>query len=112
MKWVPSTKWLLGVAGAACVAAIAGLGVLAPRVEGPVVTARVVGFGNNPSRFRPDVISIVAATPDGRSGEGVLTIDQLNELDCKIGDPVAARVVGAGLAINARSCGKAGLAGR
>lgn len=107
MKWVRVTKWTLGIGLAAYVVAVAGLWATRPRVDGPIVEARVVRFGTNPSRWRPDWVTVVASTPDGLTGHDDLPAERLDELDCKVGDAVDARMVGSTLVVDARTCGKA-----
>lgn len=76
-------------------------------MEGPIVEAHVVRFGANASRWRPTWVTVVASTPNGIIGHDGLSFEQLNKLECKVGDPVDAQMVGSTLVVNARTCGKA-----
>jgi hypothetical protein len=107
VNWVQVAKWVAGIAVAVVGIALAAPWAAKPPPKGLVVEAHVVRFGNNASRWRPDLIWVVASTPDGRTGEGAISIDELNRLGCKVGDPVKARVAGPGLVVDATSCGKA-----
>jgi hypothetical protein len=77
-----------------------------PKVGGPALQARVVRFGTIPSRWQAHQVLVIAATPDGRTGEGVIARARLNELDCKIGSPMDAHLEGPVLVVDASTCGK------
>jgi hypothetical protein len=106
MQWVRVTKWVLGIGAVAGGVSMAVFWPSKAIQIGPVVEARVIRFGNNASRWYPDLIWVVAATPDGRTGQDTLSIDELNRLDCKVGDLVKARAVGAMLAVDAKTCSR------
>lgn len=49
---------------------------------------------------------VVASTPDGRTGHGVLSSARAQELECKVGSPVSARMAGSLMIVDALTCGK------
>jgi hypothetical protein len=106
MKWVQATKWVLGIGVVVCLVAIAALWIARPTSVGPSIEARVVRFGTNPSRWRPERVTVVASTANGITGHGDLSMDQLEALHCKVGDTVTAHMVGSVLVVDAASCGK------
>ena len=108
MGWVYKAKWALGAGGILIALTLLVGWADGRRVEGPIVEARVTHFGTNPSRWHPDRMTVVAATPDGKVGHGMLTLDQIEALDCKAGSPVDARMVGAVLVVDAATCGRRG----
>lgn len=108
MKWLPELQWLLGGAlGILIFARTASLWISAPPHQGKRIEAKVIRFGSNPSRWNTNWITVIAATPDGLEGEGSLSRDMMDALDCRVGDPVAARLVGVTLQIDPNTCGKA-----
>lgn len=111
MNWVRATVWAIGLAAVVgIVAAMIAVNRPAgqdPKVDGPALEARVVRIGTIPSRWQMDKVLVVASTPDGRTGQGVLALARLNKLDCKVGDPVSAHMVGSVLVVDALTCGTA-----
>jgi hypothetical protein len=106
MTWVRVTKWVLGIFISATLA-LTFVSMSKPLPEGRQITARVVRFGTTPSRFRATMVRVVAKAPDGRMGYDVVPWQKLRELNCKVGDPVDAEIVGISLVVDARTCGKA-----
>lgn len=108
MKWLHKLRWLLGgTLGILIFTGIASLWTVVPPLQGKKVEAKVIRFGSNPSRWSTNWITVIAATPDGLEGQGSLSRDMMDALDCRVGDPVAARLVGVTLQIDPNTCGKA-----
>ena len=80
----------------------------ASEATGPIVKARVVRLGVSASSEwnQPHQVVVVAATEDGRSGQGTIARQRLIERNCRIGSPVDAHVQGSMLVIDALTCGE------
>lgn len=106
-------SWMKTMAITAGVAVVAGVllfktitQVPTGPVAGPTFSAKVVRFGGIPSKWQADKIIVVASTPDGRTGQGVLAAARVQELGCKVGSPVSAHMAGSVKIVDALTCGK------
>lgn len=75
-------------------------------VAGLTFPAKVVRFGGIPSKWQADKIIVVASTPDGRTGQGVIASAQAQQLGCKVGSPVRAHMAGGLMIVDALTCGE------
>jgi hypothetical protein len=111
MSWMKIAATAAGVAIVACLLLFR---MVTQVPTGPAAlqtfSAKVVRFGGIPSKWQADKIIVVASTPDGRTGQGVLASARVQELDCKIGSPVSAHMAGSVMIVDALTCGKGGIA--
>lgn len=108
MRWVRAVILALGVCAGVYLLALRTMTVVQPvnpDASGQVVQARVVRFGTIPSKWRAHQVIVVASTPNGRTGQGVIALARLNERDCKVGAPVSAHMEGSVLVADALTCG-------
>lgn len=100
----------LGVAALLVVMAMLQAGLpLGPnrKPKSAAFEARVVRFGSLPNpRWTSDKLIVVATTVDGRTGQGVIATARLDQLGCKVGDPVSAHMEGAVMVVDALSCNR------
>lgn len=97
--------WAISAVGLLFGAAIASFWV-AKSIHDPTVPAKIVRIDAVPLRYHGGKRLIVAATPDGRRGFGVLASAEIRRLDCNVGDAVRVGSEGAKLVIKTYQCGK------
>ena len=69
--------------------------------------ARVVRFGSLPNpRWTSYRLILVAATVDGRTGQGVISTARLDHLRCKVGSPVSAHMEGHVMVVDVLTCNR------